>query len=443
MSLWDKIFSKKEEVKDVEGIKAYFGRFTDAYKSTEQYEAWDKAVLHFENRDFQDAIAEFINYIRDTSEHNVSKLASGALDFDILQGSKTIMVRTKNGQIRVNCKIAHADQLHIGFMRRLLDLNYELKYVRYGLSEDEVIQLLFDTALEDASPYKLYFALKELAIHADKQDDLLVDEFSFLKPIRSGQIESLPVAEVKLKTDFFYSSINKALQIVDQGKLKIEQYPAAGGYILLALLYKLDYLVRPEGSMMDRIEQIHKSYFSQDNKNQLHKLKSLRQDLSLMGQQNEETLKRDLHHSIFTFGVTSPGNTAMVMEVLDREINNIQWYLDNHHHEYAIAIVEYAVGICLFNFALPDPIKDLFTLVYRVTEPAFFDSIDNYEKLALPSGLPDKSAIKSALHRIEKMHQKVYPGFALDARQLDYSQVSYFVHSLILQVRKIQMQKSK
>lgn len=53
MSLWDKIFSKKEEVKDVEGIKAYFGRFTDAYKSTEQYEAWDKAVLHFENRDFQ------------------------------------------------------------------------------------------------------------------------------------------------------------------------------------------------------------------------------------------------------------------------------------------------------------------------------------------------------------------------------------------------------
>lgn len=184
------------------GSKAYFGRFTDAYKSTEQYEAWDKAVLHFENRDFQDAIAEFINYIQDTSEHNVSKLASGALDFDILQGSKTIMVRTKNGQIRVNCKIAHADQLHIGFMRRLLDLNYELKYVRYGLSEDEVIQLLFDTALEDASPYKLYFALKELAIHADKQDDLLVDEFSFLKPIRSGQIESLPVAEVKLKTDF-------------------------------------------------------------------------------------------------------------------------------------------------------------------------------------------------------------------------------------------------
>lgn len=82
-------------------------------------------------------------------------------------------------------------------------------------------------------------------------------------------------------------------------------------------------------------------------------------------------------------------------------------------------------------------------MVYRVTEPAFFDSIDNYEKLALPSGLPDKSAIKSALHRIEKMHQKVYPGFALDARQLDYSQVSYFVHSLILQVRKIQMQKSK
>ena len=61
-------------------------------------------------------------------------------------------------------------------MRRLVESNYVLEYSRYGLDDDDNLVIKFDTSALDASPYKLYYALKEVAANADKQDDLLLDE---------------------------------------------------------------------------------------------------------------------------------------------------------------------------------------------------------------------------------------------------------------------------
>ncbi|MEP7320887.1 MAG: hypothetical protein ABI761_03170 [Saprospiraceae bacterium] len=443
MSFWDKWIGKKEESKDGLTFEAHLGRFTDAHKTAEQYEAWDKALIHFDQRDYPDAINEFIHYIKDPISNNVIKVDAHSSDFNVLQGSKTIEIKIKNGQLLVTCIVAHADQLHIGFMRRLLDLNYELKYVRYGLSSEDMITLLFDTALEDASPYKLYFALKELSIHADKQDDLLVGEFDFLKPVYSGNIISLSLKEQIHKLNFLKSGILKSLDILDHGDLKIEQYPAASSYILLALLYKLDYLIKPEGNLMDRLEQIHKIYFSQDNKNLLQKLKSVRLELLKISQLPDEEIRKDLYSSTFTFGITSPANSSTIFEALDREFSNLQWYLDNQYDEYAVAILEYTAGLCLFNYSLPLPIKDLFTMIYRVSEPGFFSAVTNYSPLTNDEGLPDKSAVRRELASIEKNHQKEFPFLSLNSKSLQFDKISTFLYSFCLMIRQINLQQAR
>jgi hypothetical protein len=443
MSFWEKWMGKKETSTKAVTFDAQLGRFTDAYKTADQYHAWDKALIHFEQRDYPDAINEFIRYIKDPGSDNVIKPDALTSDFNVLQGSKTIEVKIKNGQLLVSCLVAHADQLHIGFMRRLLDLNYELKYVRYGLSPEDMITLLFDTALEDASPYKLYYALKELSIHADKQDDLLVGEFDFLKPAYSGNIISLSLNEQIHKLNFLKSSIRKSLDILDHGDLKIEQYPAASGYILLALLYKLDYLIKPEGNLMDRLEQIHKIYFSQDNKNLLQKLKNIRQELLKIGQLPDEEIRRDLYSSTFTFGITSPATSSTIFEALDRELSNLQWYLDNQYDEYAIAILEYTAGLCLFNYSLPLPIKDLFTMIYRIREPGFFSAITDNTPLLNNKGLPDKTAIRREITNIEKTHQKDFPFLSLNSKSLQYDKISTFLYTFCLMIRQINLQQAR
>lgn len=443
MRFWNKWLGKKEEKSSPVEWEAHFGRFTDAHKSADQYLAWDKALTHFEHRDYQEAINEFILYIKDPQNENVIRNDSKSSDFNILQGSKTIEVKVKNGQMVVTCSVAHADQLHIGFMRRLLDLNYELKYVRYGLSQDNIITLLFDTNLEDASPYKLYFALKELSIHADKQDDLLVGEFDFLKPVHSGLIRPLPPQEQQLKLHFFRASIQRVLNMLDHGDLKVEQYPAASSYLLLALLYKLDFLVRPEGALMDKLEQIHKIYFSQDNKNLLQKLKSIRSEYVKLSVLPDDEIKKDLYSSTFTFGITSPGNASNIFEAMDKELPNVPWYLENQYDTHAISILEYAAGLCLFNYSLPLPIKDLFTMIYRVTEPSFFESIAGFNELTDGAGLPDNSAIKKELVKIEKKYQSEYPQLSLDGRALRFDKVSTFLYTFCQMIRQTKLQQIK
>ncbi len=443
MGLWDKIFSNKIEVQRPEGdFEANFGRFSDAIKTTVQQEAWDKSVIHFENRDYQPAMEEFIHYIENNDRNNVVARQDDS-GFVIYQGSKSIRVQIKNGQIAAQCQVAETNQMHIGFMRRLLDLNYELKYVKYGLSDDNIITVLFETSLEDASPYKLYFGLKELAIHADKQDDLLVHEFNFLKPIHSGKISKPSKEEANHKLHFLRSNIQESIDLIESGKLKIEQYPAAGGYILLALLYKIDYLVRPEGKLMDKMEQMHKSYFGQSQKNVLMRLKNLKEELISLGELPEEMIKANLYQSVFTFGFTSPANTSAAFEVIDKELRNIQWYLDNQFDEYVTAIVEYIGGLSLFNFALPEVMKELYTVIYRITENDFFLKVKSLETLVDHQHRPDKTAIRNELNRIERKYKPDYPELDIDIKSLQYDQVSLFLYSYILMIRQLQFQKGK
>ena len=80
-------------------------------------------------------------------------------------------------------------------MRRLLDLNFSLMYTCCALTERQTLCMAFDTDVETASPNKLYYGLKELATKADKQDDLLVQDFTSLTPLDVEHIEAIPDEE--------------------------------------------------------------------------------------------------------------------------------------------------------------------------------------------------------------------------------------------------------
>jgi hypothetical protein len=442
MSFLDQWFKKKSKPAGADVYETVFGRYTDAYKSPAQYEAWDRAIENFEKQEYKNALLDFVEYIRGSEPANVLMYDEKLVHFDIWQGSKTIEVRVKNGVVLVECRIASTTQMNIGFMRRLLDLNYELKYVRYGLTDENVIVLLFDTLLSDASPYKLYFALKEMAIHADKQDDLLIHEFTFLSPIVSGKIVPASPTEITHKSSYFMKWIDQALNLIDHGRLKIEQYPAANGYVMLALIYKLDYLIRPEGALVDRVEQIHKNYFAHDQKNLQHKLKHMRQELAKLRQLSKEDIAKEIYHSISTFGITTPASPSALNELMDREFHAIQWYLDHEYTDYAQAIVEYIAGISLFNYALPLPVKDLLHLLFRATEWAFFTGILGFTSM-VHKGLPDRAAIREELVRLEKLHQKNYPALVLDHKLLKYDSILAFSYSVLRMIRNLQLQKSK
>ena len=59
----------------------------------------------------------------------------------------------------------------------------------------------------DASPYKLYFAFKEVATKADKLDDLLIDEFEVLHHTDESLLLHSSEQEKEVKYQFIVEEI--------------------------------------------------------------------------------------------------------------------------------------------------------------------------------------------------------------------------------------------
>ncbi len=99
-----------------------------------------------------------------------------------------------------------------------------------------------------------HMALRELAINADKQDDLLLDEFKMLQAVEADHLQEVPLCWKKKPNTNSFRRITNTIQEINHGPLNREQYPGAIAYLLLHLVFKLDYLTKPEGYMMEELE---------------------------------------------------------------------------------------------------------------------------------------------------------------------------------------------
>ena len=264
MKIFTQLFNTKEKKKN---DQRHFGRYSDAYKSNNQYEAWDKAVSLFENQMYLDAYIKFFEYLKDDYQENVKVWSNGEeIEFELYQGSKLLRGTANENLFRAKCKIATTTKSNIGFLRRLIEQNYKLKYGRYCLDEDDDIAIVFDSFSLDASPYKLYYSLKEISMAADKQDDLLIDEFDELAPVNIAHTSILDEQEKETKYQFIQQILSSIFTEIEHGPLDAHKYPGGINYLYLDAAYKIDYLVRPEGFIMEVLERINRRYFAKDQK---------------------------------------------------------------------------------------------------------------------------------------------------------------------------------
>ena len=440
MSFFSKIFGGAEEVKAQPRIK--FGRYSDAYKSKGQYAAWDKSLELFDEDKYMAAYESFFTYLCDVEEQNVQWQREGDLyQFRVLQGSKVITGTASAKKLRVETVVAKTDALNIGFLRRLVELNFDLKYSRYALDDSGNIIMVFDTYTLDGSPYKLYFAIKELATNSDKQDDLLIDEFDMVHLSDIGILQMIPDKEKEVKYAFFKKKIGEVLEIYGSGRLSVQKYPGAFAYLFLNLSYKLDYLTKPEGFVMESLERMHRVFFTKDGKSNVYKNQTLQKEFKKLKDRPQEDFFKELYNVTSTFGITNPVNHDQVVNFIDGELHNMDWYQENNHEEIALAIPGYVVGYCLFNYAVPKPDKDLFHLFYQIVEIDYFKALGFELDYIQEDGKLDRKAIKRAIERIEKNNEDTFPKFSPNTRLLKYGSLVSFSASYLEMMRELDLTK--
>ncbi|MBI5914395.1 MAG: hypothetical protein HY842_03395 [Bacteroidetes bacterium] len=417
-----------------------FGRFTDNYRTAVQEEAFDAAVRDFHKGKYLAAYVSFFNYLLDEEEQNVQVWEEKSeLRFEFFQGSKKITGFANEKKLFAQAKIARVRTLQSSFMRRLLDGNFELKYSRYALTPANEIAIVFDTYTTDGSPYKLYAALKELAAHADKHDDLLLDEFESLDVADFHVRRELPDWEKEVKHGYIQHEIEAVFQEIDSGKINPDQYPVAITYLLLLLCYKLDYLTKPEGYLMEALERIHRLAFAQDGKNAAQKNGLLRKEFQKILERPKEKLFKEMYEVSTTFGITGPIDHSKLAILIDQELPNMKWYHEHGHEKIALAIPGFIVGRSLFNFALPKPDKDFFHLLTQIMEDGYFREL-GFNSF-FENGVFDEKGIRQAIRQIVDGHKHSYPRLEPDVKKLVFQSMPAFAESYLWMVRGLDLAK--
>lgn len=442
MGLFDRLFGNGTEEQAQPNIR--FGRYSDSYKSTASYEAWDKALEQFDEGAYLESYRAFFRYLRDEEEDNVRlRETDEGIHFELFQGSKKISGFVDEQKLKVESKVAHTEKLRVAFMRRLVELNYELEYSRFSLDEQGNITLVFDTYTIDGSPYKLYYALKEVATKADKQDDLLLDEFKSLTPVDVDHLEMMPDEEKAARYQFIQKQIRDTLEEVDNGKLNKDKYAGGVAYLLLYLIYKLDYLIKPEGFMMEVLERLHRLYSSKDDKKSMAELNQIIcKELRVLLERPQEAYYKEMYRVPATFGITMPVSHDRVVSLIDAELHQMDWYLENGYDKIALAIPGFICSYSLFIYAIPKPGKELFHLYFEITEAEYFRSLGFSNTYYDPkTGTFDKKAIKRSIRRIVDHHRDHFHKLIFPTGSLDFSTLARFARSYLQIIRNLDMTK--
>jgi hypothetical protein len=435
----DKIFSwSKKKTEEAEpGIR--FGRYSDNNKSVEKVERWNEAESLFKERKYHESLNAFFDYLRDDEEENVFHEQDGTKgQFSFYQGSKVIRGFYDEKKLEAEVHLAQMPQPGVPVMRRLLEMNFNLYYSRYALNEDK-LAMLFDSDIQTANPSKLYYGLKEVATKADKQDDLLVHDFTTLLPIDNGHIIEIPEEEKAVKLKYFKLWIQETLDLA--GSIDADKFSGGIAYLLLALAYRIDYLIAPEGKLLSELEKIVEIYFRKDDRMVTEKNQEMMDCYQRILLKEKEEFYPYLFRSKYTFSIVTPQNYKTISDSIFNANQNIAWYRENKLMDIAAQISEYGFSYCQYSYSLPRPISELFRLFMQINYSNYFKELGFKSELYNSETKEyDNEAIISRIKTIEQKWKAKYPELDFKTEKLKFDNKVSFNQSFTTEVEYLNLE---
>ena len=440
MGIWS-WFLGKEDNSTAPNIR--FGRYSDSYKQPENYVAWESSLQAYERGNFLECCRQFLFYIQDKKENNVQwRENDGVIEAALIQGSQKVTIQATAEYFKAESHIARAENLSVGLMRRLLEQNSQLNFGHFALSPDNELNAMVTSHAIDASPYKLYYAVKEIAIISDKQDNLLLEEFKNLYVVDESLRLPMPEKEKETKYQLVIDTIQQAFHYIDTTDLNLELHNKVVGYTIFAALFRIDYLTCPEGYVMELIERSFRTYNQNDGKNMLQKNKQLRRDTQEILSRSKEEHLREMYRVTATFGVADSATHERVSETIESSMVNAGWYERNNYPWVAQAVYDYIVGFLFFSFAMPKNDKKALDLYYEIIDESYFNQLGFSSKYKNLDNSIQKNEVEKKLQAIFAENKANYPKAKFDMSEIDYSSILNFSKTYLLMLLKLDLTRS-
>lgn len=421
--VFDKLFGKSRKKADDPAIS--FGRYSDNNKSVEKVSRWTAADNLFKQQDFHGSVEAFFDYLRDDQAQNVVLDRNGSQGtFQVYQGSKVVRGEFDGNHLQAEITLARMPQPSVPVMRRLLDMNFNLYYCRYALDKDRLC-MRFNSSIKTANPNKLYYGLRELATKADKLDDLLVQEFASLQTIDTEHVIEIPSAEKEVKYNFLQQSIKETVDYI--ASLDAEKFSGGIAYLLLTLAFRIDYLICPEGKLLNELEKIVEIYFKKDEKQTIERNKGMIDGYRKMMERTRDEVFPFLFRSRHTFAIVTPQHHKSIADGIINSHNNVTWYRDNAYPLIANKVVEYGFSFSQYSYSLPKPLADLFRVFMQVNYSNYFSALGFGTRYYDAAGNRfDTDAIKNRINDIIAGWKSKYPKMEFRTTALQFGDLLQF-----------------
>ncbi len=427
--MFDKLFGwgrRKEEQPAIgPSLDILFGRYSDNNKPVAKVNRWTDADNLYKEKKYQESIDAFFDYLRDDKAGNVVYERNGEQGrFELFQGSKIVRGHFDGEKMLAEVTLAKMPQPSVPVMRRLLEMNFSLYYGRFAL-DNERLCMRFDTPINSASPSKLYYGLKELATKADKQDDLLVQDFSVLQTIDSDHITSLDEQEKAVKYEYYLKWMAQTLDFINT--LDADKFSGGIAYMLLALAYRIDFLISPEGRLLNDLEKIAGIYFKKDERPIVEKNRDMIEEFKKLQARSREEVYSYLFRSRYTFAIVAPQEYKKVAEAIHAANQNMVWYRDNNYPAIANQVIEYGLTYCQYSYSLPRVITELLQLYMMVNYGDYFAALGFREAFYNATGNQfNSAAILDRILEIQGRWREKYPGLDFKTQNLRFDTLTNF-----------------
>ncbi len=452
MALWKDLFGKKKSNAGDEskpslspapqkGPDISFGHFSDVNKNEIQLKKWHEATDLFSKEQYASAILAFFEYLKSPDLGNVEVISSGTkVEFTIFQGSACIKGLFDGELLSAECILAQFSSPPIPAMRQLLSSNFLLRYSKFAIRGNS-FGLFFRSPAKECSPDKLYHGLREMCLKSDQFDDLLYFEFQGLEkpPGCERHTERIPEVENSLKCDTWKIWLTQTLEFVN--KLDRQAFSGIISYALLNFIYKTDYLLSPQGALLNELNRIQYIYWDKtDGLSNTEKNEEMIRELSKLAERDKTFFSQNFYRVKSTFGLVTATGISTINEYIAECLKNTDWYVQNKHPDMEMIIYEYTATYCLFNFGLFPSHYRLFHLQLLILNADYFEKL-GFEVPFIQNGILNPQAISREIEHIISSGSREYKNLKFLTQNLKYDTLYDFHYSFLSEIRMLNFTK--
>lgn len=419
----------------------HYGRGVHSLPNPQEHELFEKASAAFIAGKRLEGYAYFLSSLTHVgnSKHLTYTQNDDQIHFELIQGCAIIRGIVTEDALDATASVAKISELHVALKRRFLERNFQLTYARFCDKEGILtLKLHLDNAA--ITPHKIFFPLREIALNADFEKEMISGEFKDIPLLENDHIRYLEHEQyVRLHAWM--------LTWIDQTKKSLvgllsNDNTGMESFSYLALLLQIDYLLIPRKKMAKDIAEKVGGYFMDDEKLTEDKNADLQNFLSELETMDVDYFSTQIYRGDYTF---SPYDQAMhedIVAFIEESLAKVKWYKSNHSSYVIGAIYKYIALYILYNYGLHPTLRALMHLHVQIYASDFFEDMGEGCLYVLLTNQFDKTRIHAIIEAAIIPYQQRYKGLKNFSKLLNYTDLDSFSQSFYQQINNLDFLES-